>query len=136
MIVRRNLYGSIWLSKISCNLKHYNNLLRIQMCGIIHMTLLYQNKSVTRKNYVISLADQNGSCLNTFVLKLIVSGVLFLFSPRCFFATCFIVILIRLECNQFAVAQQLWLVQITLWSHLEFQKKNCYPDLVDVNFIA
>lgn len=105
MIVRRNLYGSIWLSKISCNLKHYNNLLRIQMCGIIHMTLLYQNKSVTRKNYVISLADQNGSCLNTFVLKLIVSGVLFLFGSRCFFATCFIVILIRLECNQFDVAQ-------------------------------
>lgn len=31
MIVRRNLYGSIWLSKISCNLKHYNNLLRIQI---------------------------------------------------------------------------------------------------------
>lgn len=73
------------------------------MCEIIHMTLLYQNKSVTRKNYVISLADQNGSCLNTFVLKLIVSGVLFLFNR--FFATCFIVILIRLECNQFAVAQ-------------------------------
>lgn len=133
MILRRNLFGSIWLAKISCNLNHYNNLLRIQMCGIIHMTLLYQNKSVTRKNYVISLADQNGSCLNTFVLKLIVSGVLFLFNARSFFATCFIVILIRLECNQFA--QQLWLVQLygRTWN---FKKKNCYPDLVDVNFIA
>lgn len=124
MILRRNLYGSIWLAKISCNLNHYNNLLRIQMCGIIHMTLLYQNKSVTRKNYVISLADQNGSCLNTFVLKLIVSGVLFLFNARSFFCHLFYCYINSLGMQSIC---SVVVARATLWSHLEFQKKKLLP---------